>query len=519
MKIISMALFALDEARHSVANSGRCWYYGYLPAVVRAHLSCFPGWQLWIYHDASIYSHPYGEVLLRLHIAGHIRLIYAGEASRVCEAMLWRFRPCWEPDVQCVAPRDVDALPMPRDFRALEKFSASGKRLMTIHDSVSHCGIMGGLSAFNVEAFRRTVTAATWEDWIKACTVDLAKQGGDQHYLARTFGEADIIHRFPPRDDVRDCIGSHLGGACDVTPILAWYDAINAPTTQIVRAAEAHHTFALAPKHRVVFGVDQHPQYLGVMPITALMWMLSGYRPLILLEGPFAEWTQRPAARWALDTARLLGAELLSVGRVAGHRPATTIQVGRVFAAAHYLVKPNDYLLTSDADMWPLSRDYFLTTRKTDKRVQLYYANAYGHAKYPLCYVGALAETWREIVGIRDGRNIRDHVQACLDDGLGKDEDSWAAWNFDEEWFGKRIKAWKGYEADCQMIDRHGGPPKDRIDRSAWPEKPNAAGMVDAHLLRPVEAHWMKMRPLVEQIAPEWLSWADDYVSGFASRL
>ncbi len=37
--------------------------------------------------------------------------------------------------------------------------------------------------------------------------------------------------------------------------------------------------------------------------------------------------------------------------------------------------------------------------------------------------------------------------------------------------------------------------------------------MVDAHLPRPVETHWMRMRPIVEQVAPEWLNWVDDYVN------
>ncbi len=45
-----------------------------------------------------------------------------------------------------------------------------------------------------------------------------------------------------------------------------------------------------------------------------------------------------------------------------------------------------------------------------------------------------------------------------MDAGLGEDKDSWAAWNFDEEWFGRRIKAWDGYNDKCQFIDRHGGP-------------------------------------------------------------
>src|SRR5690606_5744916 len=89
--------------------------------------------------------------------------------------------------------------------------------------------------------------------------------------------------------------------------------------------------------------------------------------------------------------------------RSTGIKDATVSQVVRLYAAAMN-VSEDDYIITSDADMFPLSRDHFNQQGMEGDDVHLFYANAYAHMKdsvmYPLCYVGASVRTWRDIMQI-----------------------------------------------------------------------------------------------------------------------
>lgn len=203
-KIVSIAVFGEGDR-----------YSQYLATFIIAHLNLFPreeGWSLRVHHDDGVQrgmdtgATASGRLLAGLAARGLIDARCMGPAI-LTKAMLWRTAPVFELGADHVFSRDLDALPMPRDRAAMEQFMASRAAVSTIHDSMSHAGIMGGLCGFNTAEFRRltgflsldAVYAYAW----KRLGVDdarWAEHGTDQVVLNQmtvTFPQMTLLeHRY-----------------------------------------------------------------------------------------------------------------------------------------------------------------------------------------------------------------------------------------------------------------------------------------------------------------------------------
>ena len=153
--------------------------------------------------------------------------------------------------------------------------------------------------------------------------------------------------------------------------------------------------------NRAVISSDRNLDYVFFIPITSRFWVLRGYRPLVFLVGDAAEWIADPRLRLALERTRETGAEIYFVPEIEGVRTSTVAQVSRIFAAAAPGVADDDYIIVGDADMLPLG-PWVGGGRNPGKGLQIWYSNAYDQSEYPhwpMCYVGAEARVWREVVG------------------------------------------------------------------------------------------------------------------------
>jgi hypothetical protein len=237
MNVVSYAFFRNDASAY---ESDRCgaskgkFFVGFLPAVVRAHHSVYPDYELRIHHDERVREYPYFRVLESLASRGMLRLVAMGEAHELCESMLWRLAPCWDESVDRVICRDVDSLSTPRERLAVEEWIAGGKPIHSIHDSPSHKGalILGGLCGFRAEYIRsRFETVDFLYYWIRWHGLPLTKLGDDQRALTRLFQNIPIHHFHGPytgpHPDPRDQCGGHarcLGGAYHAHEVAKWYD-------------------------------------------------------------------------------------------------------------------------------------------------------------------------------------------------------------------------------------------------------------------------------------------------------
>ena len=188
----------------------------------------------------------------------------------------------------------------------------------------------------------------------------------------------------------------------------------------------------------------------------------------------------------------------------------------RLYAAWLPGVSASDYLLTSDADIWPIAPRgvyHFNSARNwSAKKVHLYNAFCCGlirvpfevslpHCRapsckkkimrlntkmYPIGYIGMQARHWRDVMGNteaitgRSSLSLSELAQLTADtisaeakmwkydpskDGIKSSSNS--QWFCDQYLFSQRIALWPEYPLSVEEISRNTNI--DRIDRSLWP--------------------------------------------------
>lgn len=184
MKIISLSFFRHERSNYEIPACGvnqGIFFSNYIHSLLHAFWAVF-GNEYWleIAHDERVKEKREFRFLEELERRSLIRLRNCGEAKTLCGSMLWRMDPIFEPGVELVVCRDIDSLPMHRDRKMLEAFTASRGGVHVIHDSESHSGpLMGGMIAVKPEHF--PFGKDEWEAAKGA--YDLSEHGSDQRFL------------------------------------------------------------------------------------------------------------------------------------------------------------------------------------------------------------------------------------------------------------------------------------------------------------------------------------------------
>lgn len=273
----------------------------------------------------------------------------------------------------------------------------------------------------------------------------------------------------------------------------------------------------------VAIGCDTFHAYSFFLPFTCLFWRRIGYEPILFLVGTFDnEWIHQPS-RVVIDALAEIGQEVRWIDHVPGVSSATVAQCVRHHVAALKELSDSDLLMTSDADLFPLRREFF--HQHGPFPVALYYSNVYGdndhwtnlHMSFS---VGAL----REIMGIQVG-DVRASMLKMFEDGqldkliqAKKDDPSDdRLWFFDERYPSRKIIESRFYPRLVQKIPREGHPPKDQINRGPWLDTYTERDYVDYHAPRPgwADRYWPWFRPLLARFIPDRLAWADFYRTKF----
>ncbi len=531
-RIISFAIF--DSSKHAYRPG---FYWQHLKHTVWGYLSLFPDWELRIFHDKSLYDNYYGGVLLRLQDKGFLKLIYMGEETAICRAMLWRLEPLFDPEVEYVLCRDTDHNPTIREKKMVEQFIQTKKALHCVQDNLAHvCPMLGGLIGFNVESFRKTFAAASVDNLLRSFHWNkdrLTEHGDDQNFMNKhlwpKLRSSSALHSIRGNDagasillpnveasETIDTCTPFMGTArCDFDK---WYQELkkhgDAEKIKEIEKAErdvfvgrnfSHVNLELActNKKRVVLATDHNVAYYFFMPIVSTLWQkYIGYCPIIVIVGTIKEWLDDPQKMLALEETRKTGAEIHFIPTIDGYKSASVAQNSRLYVSCLPMYSDTMYLVLSDMDMIPLNRTWF-NKQNTQKRIHLDYSHVYDHMQYPLCYIGCSVATWREIMKPSHPNDITESVRSqFVFDKLIEEKDGMKIWCYDEKMFGEKIKAWSGYPNECQMFDRHGCPPVDRIDRSCWPKTFDVTKMVDCHSVRPgyTSPNWEKIESVLQQI-------------------
>ena len=237
------------------------------------------------------------------------------------------------------------------------------------------------------------------------------------------------------------------------------------------------------PDRVAVFATDATGIYPLLTPLTAFLWRnIVHFEVFVYFVGDIPPFVVQKTVE--------TGARVRMISAIPQEFSSKSLaQNIRIFAAQESCFANDTYLLTTDADMWPLSRSYFHQEQDWTKELHLF--NAFGmswnETEYPMCYIGASVSAWREILGEQDfldSTGIRDQL-----------------------FVSNLIKRWSGYPYKVQKMARPLDPRfegfhmryTDRISKSDWRDL--RPGDVDAHLPRDGTAsNWKRVRKLLIQL-------------------
>lgn len=176
-KVISFSLFG-----------ERLYYRQYLPAIIRSCLVLFPGWEIRVYHDETIFRHYYGSALISLYRKGIINLIYMGKSNAMAKSMLWRLAPLWDENVELFLCRDLDYIPTLRERFLIEEFIQSKASVHTISDHDAHgIELMGGMIGFKNKNIKDLIGFNSFNNFFEHLDnykqLDWFDRGADQYVL------------------------------------------------------------------------------------------------------------------------------------------------------------------------------------------------------------------------------------------------------------------------------------------------------------------------------------------------
>lgn len=222
--------------------------------------------------------------------------------------------------------------------------------------------------------------------------------------------------------------------------------------------------------NRAILATDTHPDYIAFWPLVAKAWtQLIGVRPTLALIAP----PDVPIDETLGDVIRF--------EPIPGIPTSLQAQTIRLLLPALF---PDDVCITSDIDMLPISRSYFIDPiayTPLDHLI-IYRDAAFGPnaERFPMCYIAAKGYVFQEIFGLTSKEEIPNIIKKWNSFGLG--------WNTDELVMYQYLKNWHGFKNRCTRYSTLNHPPVERIDRARWGFNPAliASGYyTEAHMPRP----------------------------------
>lgn len=191
MKVISYALFGYGEERKENCFVFHDYFRG-LFINIRLQRMLYPDWEIWLYTDHQTYE---GLSHIFQDIEDKYVKILPQDRTHLTRAMLWRMKPCFDPDVERVICRDLDSPITYREAQAVTFWYNKDKAAHAICDSVSHCiPMLGGMIGFKQRNFKDYTGFDTWESMVDGKGIDYSKKGADQDLLCKHVYPAFAQH-------------------------------------------------------------------------------------------------------------------------------------------------------------------------------------------------------------------------------------------------------------------------------------------------------------------------------------
>ena len=304
----------------------------------------------------------------------------------------------------------------------------------------------------------------------------------------------------------------------------------------------------------VAIGCSQVQDYSFLIPLSALLWKRHiGFQPIIFLIGNENDW-DTGRNKIVISALNTLEIKYKFVSFIDGYSEGTVAQNIRQHAAADKKIDDDTWIMMSDADLWPIRREFYHQHEGYTGRAVCLYSNGDhffgkkdvlskfdaggGFQSIPTCHVTMRAKDWRiayEIDAVDDERaallktlkKMEPWLMSCADINLAR----WCCdqWYITERlcrqpWFpdaapphpcppGGRILS----SENVLLVERYGHPPVDRLDRTVDPWTQygsfDLSRLTDAHVHRSPfsKEHWADEFRVLSAILPKHETWMKSY--------
>jgi hypothetical protein len=167
MNVISLVLYS----RHP-----RYWLN--LPIALIGYLDCYTDFEVWLYVPQQATLNPIFlilEELSRRQPRFKLKVEQTNPADQ--EAVLWRWKPMWEPKVNTLLCRDIDSVPSTEEIKAVGIFRQTRIPYHFIRSSQGASFFPPGLSGFNPKSENFS------SSWMESVVNGDTGWGCDQRYL------------------------------------------------------------------------------------------------------------------------------------------------------------------------------------------------------------------------------------------------------------------------------------------------------------------------------------------------
>ena len=279
---------------------------------------------------------------------------------------------------------------------------------------------------------------------------------------------------------------------------------------------------------RAVISCSEYRDYTFSLPLAALFWReVVGFEPLLMLTESEAHWRAFSKRNEVTLTAlKHFNFDFRYVGHMEGYETPRVGQNARHYASCYDLPE-DDWLLVSDADLWPLNREFYY--QRGGKATCLYFNGDHFQGKadvldkssrgvrfqtIPTCHIIMRVKTWRELYNLKVGDSIPLAIKTSLDQWMAaqnQTDKGFAIWMVDQDLVTVKLCQAPWFPSEAMLVSREGHPPKTRLDRGNW--STDFTGMIDAHIFKEPDSlkHWGLLREVVKRYLPHHLDWADNY--------
>lgn len=269
-------------------------------------------------------------------------------------------------------------------------------------------------------------------------------------------------------------------------------------------------------KKFVVISVNEVKKYQVFIPLVVWCWRHFHWNVLLLYQG-----NESPTMDLIGTTTKYLkmgdSLAVAYINPLKGYESATVAQASRLYAACLYLngaFAADDYFLTSDADLIPLS-DYWRPT--------VFTPTAWGRDltdyHYPIGYCGATAFHWNQFMKPQshaiDFSMLKDFERLPASNWRKKED----VWTSDQTILTNKLLIYG--KQNIVHIDRGTDPktgyPIGRVDRSSW--HLNHENFIDCHAPHDILHNDFSLVKVMDLLRLRWpledWTWFESYVKEF----